>query len=100
MNIGKALQRIRFEKGMNQNHVAKKAKISQTYLSLLEQGKKKDPSREVIRKLCKVYDIPPAVVSWYAVEESDVTPKKKELFTKLKPAIDGLVQQLLTPNNK
>ena len=95
MNIGKALQKIRFEKGMNQVVVAQKAKISQTYLSLLEKGVKKNPSRGVIEKLCKIYKVPPAFVSWYAIEESDVPPHKKVTYKKLKPVIDSLVQQIM-----
>jgi len=95
MNISKALQRVRFEKGMNQIDVAKKAKISQTYLSQLETNSKKEPSGEVMKRLAKVYNIPPAVFAWYAMEESDVQPKKKVAYAKLKPVIDELISEFL-----
>lgn len=95
MNLGKALQRIRFEKGMNQIDVAKKAKITQTYLSQLETNKKKEPSKAVLQRLCKVYKVPQIVVSWYAVEEADVPPQKKKLFSDLKPVVDSLIEGFL-----
>jgi transcriptional regulator with XRE-family HTH domain len=98
MNIGKALQRIRFEKGMQQQNVAKKAKISQTYLSLLENGGKPNPSQSVMKKLCRIYDVPPIVVAWYGTDESYIKPRLKSLFKDLKPAIDGLVSELVKPN--
>lgn len=95
MNVSKALQRIRFERGLKQQDVAKKAKISQTYLSQLETGGKKEPSQAVIKKLCKIYDVPPIVVAWYAMEDSDIQPKKKSYFVKLKPTIDALISEIL-----
>jgi len=95
MNLGKALQRIRFEKGMNQIDVAKKAKITQTYLSQLETNKKKEPSKAVLQRLCKVYGVPQIVVLWYAVEEGDFQPKKKKIFYQFKPVLDSLVADLL-----
>lgn len=95
MNLGKALQRIRFEKGMNQIDVAKKAKITQTYLSQLETNKKKEPSKAVLQRLCKVYKVPQIVVSWYAMEEGDVQPQKKKAFSDLKPIVDSLIAEIL-----
>ena len=95
MNVSKALQRIRFEKGLKQQDVAKKAKISQTYLSQLETGGKKEPSQSVIKKLCKIYDVPPIVVAWYAMEDIDIQPKKKSAFLKLKPTLDTLISELI-----
>lgn len=95
MNIGESLRRIRFEKNMKQTDVAAKAKITQTYLSQLEKGRK-EPSQSVIAKLSKVYNVPAGVIMFYAMEEKDVQKNKLEHFRKLKPVIDELIKGFLT----
>lgn len=94
MNLGAALKRVRFEKGMKQIDVAAKAKVSQTYLSQLESGNK-EASQSVVRGLCKVYDIPIATLYWMAMEPSDVKKSKLAIYNKLKPTIDELVTMFL-----
>jgi transcriptional regulator with XRE-family HTH domain len=95
MDIGKALKRVRFEKGMRANVVAKKAKISVTYLSLLENGKKDNPSPTILRKLMKIYNVPHIVLSWYSIDDSDIESKKLPLYRDLKPILDELMQEII-----
>lgn len=94
MNISLALKKVRFEKDLQQQVVAKKAKISQTYLSQIEGGTKQ-PRKAIVERLCKVYGIPYIVLAWYGVEESDIKKDKLHVYKMLKPAMDGLVEQLL-----
>ncbi len=94
MNLGNALQKVRFEKKMTQTAVSKKAKITQTYLSLIEKGDK-IPSSAVVKKLCKVYDIPEVALVWLGTEKTDVQKSKHNLFDQLKPVMDSLVAELL-----
>ncbi len=96
MNIAAALKRVRFEKNMNQQDVAKKAKVSQTYLSMLENGKKPNPSQYILKKLCKIYDVPQIVLAWYGTEEKDIKPDKLKIYKQLHPAIDVLVKEIVT----
>lgn len=95
MNLSKALQRVRFEKGLTQVEVAKKAKITQTYLSQLETNTKKDPSKTVLQKLAKVYGVPVVIFTFLGLEESDVPPKNKHLYVALKPIIDSMISELI-----
>ena len=55
--IGMAIRRARKTKGMTQLGLARKAKVDQGYLSLLEAGKKKNPGIAVIQKLAKALKV-------------------------------------------
>lgn len=52
-NIGSILKERRIKKGMSQNEMAVKAEITQTFLSLVEHGKR-IPSHEVLRRIAEV----------------------------------------------
>lgn len=95
MNLGYALKKIRTERGIRQNVAAKKAGISQTYLSQIESGDKDGVSVDIIKSLSMVYSVPPAVIYWYAMDDNDVQKSKMEAYRKLKPAIDSIVSEFL-----
>lgn len=94
MDISKSLVELRKKVGMKQIVAAKKIGISQTYLSQIEGGSK-EPSTEVIKKICGVYNIPVSVVYYMAMTVDDVQKSKKPLFLQLKPIIDSLITQLI-----
>ena len=94
MNISLALKTIRFNKGFKQVDVCRKANISQTYMSQIENGQKQ-ASIDVLRSLCKVYGIPYSVLAFMAMEEKDVQKSKMPIFKKLKPAMDELIAEFL-----
>lgn len=94
MDISLALRKVRFEKGLKQSDVAKKIKVSPSFLSQLENGKR-NPSQKMTEKLCKVYGVPLIVMAWYGMEEKDVQPKKKEAFNLLKAPLDNLISEFL-----
>jgi transcriptional regulator with XRE-family HTH domain len=89
------LRQIREKRDLVQMDVAKKLKISQTYLSQLENDKK-EPSLPMLRKLCKLYKLPPAIVQVMAMEESDVPKGNQKLYVQLKPVLDNMIDQYLT----
>lgn len=94
MDISLALRKVRFEKGMKQGTAAKKAKVTASYLSQVESGKRQ-PSPGLLTKLCKVYGVPHIVFTWIATEEKDIAPNKKAIFRELKPAVDSLINEIL-----
>ena len=52
-NIGWLIREKRIQKGISQQELCKKAEITQTFLSLLEHGRR-NPSREVLNKIANV----------------------------------------------
>lgn len=94
MNIGQALIKARKDKGLRQNEVAKRIKISQTYLSQIENGSKV-PAIEMISKLAKCYDIPFAVMAWYSITEQDIKKNKLAIYLNLKPTVDAMIREFI-----
>ncbi len=52
------LKALRKQKGMTQAQVAKKAGVTNFYISQLEIGLRKNPSLPVLRKLAKALGVP------------------------------------------
>ena len=92
MNISKAMREVRLSSGLNQKEIAAKLKITQTYVSLIENGHK-IPSLEVIEAYGNVAKFPLAIVLWKAIDEKDVAQNKKKIFRELKPTIDKFISE-------
>ena len=56
--LGAVLKQIREAKGLSQLDLAKRAKVSQGYLSDLEARQKKNPGIETLRKIAKALSVP------------------------------------------
>ena len=94
MMYGKTIKEIRIEKFKNnQSQFAEKIGITQPYLSLVENEKKR-PSLDIITTVCKIAKIPVPIFFWKSVAEKDVAPEKKELFLSLKPTIDSMIDSI------
>lgn len=44
--------------GLTREQLAKKAKVTTAYVSMMEAGKRKNPSLDVLRKLAKALGVP------------------------------------------
>jgi transcriptional regulator with XRE-family HTH domain len=56
--IGEELRRLRLHRGVTLRDVEKATKISNAYLSQLENGKTDQPSPRVLHKLAEFYKVP------------------------------------------
>jgi transcriptional regulator with XRE-family HTH domain len=56
--MGTMLKELRETKGLTQVELAKKARVTQSYLAELEAGEKTNPSLEVIQRLAKALRVP------------------------------------------
>jgi len=52
------LKTLRLARGYRQIDLAKRAKVTNVYLSQLENGRKKNPSLAVVRRLAKALGVP------------------------------------------
>ena len=93
MNIGSSIKQLRKERGISQKDFAKHVGISQTFLSLIEAGKR-DCSIHFLESIAKGLDIPLFVLFWFSGEVKDVPEEKKEVFEKFKPTIDALIKSI------
>lgn len=82
MKIGKTIKMCRTLKNMNQNKLAERAKISDSYLSLIEQDKR-DPNLSVIENIADALDIPISILIFLAAEKDDLKGISDTLAEKL-----------------
>ena len=52
------IRRIREGRGLTQEDLAKRARVSQPYLSQIEAGTKKNPGVRIIQRLAKALGVP------------------------------------------
>jgi transcriptional regulator with XRE-family HTH domain len=52
------LTRIRTERELTQRDLAKKAKVTEAYISQLESGTRKNPSLPVLKRLARALGVP------------------------------------------
>lgn len=57
MRLGDALRRLRVAKGLTQTELARRAKITSEYVSLLESHAKANPSLQVLQRLAKALGV-------------------------------------------
>lgn len=83
-NIGWLIAEKRVQKGMSQLDLCRKAEVTQTFLSLLEHGKR-SPSREALERIASALGEEAAALEQEAGDlESDPEAKLDHLLTKLK----------------
>ncbi len=52
------LKELREAKGLTQEELAKKAKVTRPYLTMLETGARKNPSLAILKRLAKALGVP------------------------------------------
>ena len=94
MKIGQSIKKVRKLKGFNQGKFSKAIGVTQSYLSLIENDKKK-PSLDLLDRISKVVEVPVQFIVWFSVSESDVPEHKKETYRTLKPVLDTIVEGIM-----
>jgi transcriptional regulator with XRE-family HTH domain len=94
MNIGESVKEIRLKRGLTQMESCKKTGFKQSYLSLVESGKR-EPSREYLIALARAYDVPLIVFEFMSVNINDVQKSKRAFFKSIKPEVDKMILSLI-----
>ena len=85
MTIGSTLKLLRTASNLTQSSLAKDLKVTASYLSLIENGRK-EPSLTFLKRFAKKLDTPLGYFIWLALEESrsqeelDLKRKMNELL--------------------
>lgn len=95
MEIGRAIKNLRVSKGVKQRELSDLCNITQTYLSLIENGKKK-PNIGLIEKISTNLEIPLPVMFFQSLTEDDVEGSKKEIFRLMLPSINELINSVFS----
>lgn len=99
MNIGKAIKGLRLEKGLNQLDFAKKCKISQSYLSLIEKGRK-EPTLGLLKQISSTLSIPLPILVFLSIDKDDISESKKEAFDLIEPSLKGLINNVFVTDKQ
>ena len=80
VNFGRVIKSYRAKQGLTQRALAHKAHITVPYLSKLENAHKQ-PSLPLLKKLCRLLQLPEEILFWEAVELSrTLTPKDRQII--------------------
>ena len=82
MNIGKAIKTCRTHKNIKQAQLANLAGISESYLSLIEQGKR-DPNISTLEKISEALKIPFSILIFLAADKDELKDINPTLAEKL-----------------
>jgi transcriptional regulator with XRE-family HTH domain len=67
IDLGKTIRKLRIERGISQQDLARSAELTPSFLSLVENDRRR-PSLTVLRRLATALRVPEEVVVWDAVE--------------------------------
>lgn len=93
MKIGPTIRDYRKTIGILQMDLAGKCKITQTYLSQIENGKKV-PTLEVLECLSQELGIPLPLLFFNSLEESEIPENKRDFYLQAKPFIENAFRTL------
>ena len=57
MSLGQTIRTIRQEQGLSQKEVAVAAGVDQSYLSMIESGRRRNPGTLIVARLAQVLDV-------------------------------------------
>ncbi|NGP75627.1 helix-turn-helix transcriptional regulator [Balneolaceae bacterium YR4-1] len=93
MKFGDAIYTVRKQKNMSQDKFSKLIGVDQSYLSLLENNKKR-PSTKLLEEISNSINIPLPILLFYSISEEDVKNDKRELFRLVYPQIKDMLFQI------
>jgi XRE family transcriptional regulator, regulator of sulfur utilization len=94
MDLGNTIKTIRKQKGYQQNSFAKLCKISQTYLSQIENNQK-EPNISILKTICSHLNITLPVLFFLSLDEKDIPEKKQQMFSIIGPTLKTLINELI-----
>ena len=93
MEIGKTILSLRKEKGLSQVKLAKRAGLTQAYISKLELGKEGEPSLTALNKICDVLEVSLLFLLYSSIEEEDIKKDELDDFRKIDPLLRRILQK-------
>lgn len=91
MEIGHALKICRSAKKLSLDELAERAGLSQSYLSMIESGKR-EPTLSSIEKVAKALGVPTPILLFLAAEKGEVEGLDAETTRRLSAAVLDVVR--------
>lgn len=83
MNIGNAIQLCRVKRKLTQGQLAKRADCSVSYLSMLENSERSDPTLSKIKKIAEALNVPMEILFFLAADKGQLASVDRELAGQL-----------------
>lgn len=93
MNLGRAIALCRKQRGLTQAALAQRAGLSVSYLSLLEQNKRTDPTLTTMHRLSDALHLPLGILFYLAAEKSELSGLDPDLLQRLSHAALSMLNQ-------
>jgi transcriptional regulator with XRE-family HTH domain len=92
MNLGKAIRLCRVQRNLSQGELARRAEMSNSYLSLLERNQR-DPTMSILEQIASALDIPLVLLLFLSANDGDITLLDSELQAKMSDVILRLLKE-------
>lgn len=79
INIGGTIKKYRIKSNLKQTELAKKIKVTSTYISAVENNRK-EPSISLLNAICRAVHLPKEVLFLEAVNINDFKKKDREII--------------------
>lgn len=93
MNIGNIIADIRKSKNIKQGVLAKKAGITQEYLSKIEKNRR-IPQMELLQQIADILEFPLKSMFLLSLEKEDLKTNKQARYEEIFPFIESLTKTL------
>lgn len=91
MKIGRALKTCRTAKNLSLIQLSELAGLSQSYLSMIESGKR-EPSLTLLEKVVKSLELPMPIFLFLAAEKDELSGLDQETIDRLSAAVLDVVR--------
>lgn len=92
MNLGNAIRLCRSRKKLTLAELADRTDLSESYLSLLERGERKDPKLSSVEAIARGLEVPVSLLMFLGSDASETSSLPVEVREKLSTAIVQLLQ--------
>lgn len=86
VNIGGTIKKYRMKSNLKQTELAKKIKVTSTYISAVENNRK-EPSISLLNMICRAIHLPKEVLFLESVTANDFKKKDREIIDTAKEII-------------
>jgi transcriptional regulator with XRE-family HTH domain len=99
MRVGSAIKAKRKEKSLLQADLARRADITQAYLSQIENNKR-EPNLDTLRRIGEVLEVPAPFLIFLSLSDEDIPEDRKEVYEAFRPKIEALIEKVLGDQGK
>lgn len=92
MNIGNAIKLARTSKKLTLNDLATLSELSQSYLSLIESGKR-DPSLSILEKISHALKMPVPILIFLGSEQDEISGIDQETQNRLSQSVLEIIRE-------